>query len=561
MLTHLDIRDFAIIDHISLELRPGMTVLTGETGAGKSILGDALGLTLGERGAGSVVRAGASRAELIAEFDTTALPTVRAWLAGQSLEQPDQECILRRSVSPDGRSRAFINGRPVPLQSLRELGDMLVDIHGQHAHQSLLRRDAQRDILDAYAGHAAPLEALRQLYRRWQQVQRELASLGGSRSEQQAEEELLRYQVEELRGLALEDGEVATLDEEHVRLSNAGRLLQGAQRALHTLDADEGAAVLPLLEAVRRDLEALIAFDEGLGPARELLETAAIQTREAAAELSRYAEGVDLDPQRLDWVEQRIAEIHQLARKHRIEPVDLPEHLSRLEVALRTLQHGDERRRELEAAQAQTLATYREQASALHDARTVAATALAEAVTTNMHGLGMPGGRFDIGVDQDPDALPSPFGTDLVEFLVSANPGQPLQPLAKVASGGELSRISLAIQVIGARGSGVPTLVFDEVDVGIGGGVAEIVGQQLRRLGETRQVLCITHLPQVASQGVNHLQARKQTREDMTITHIDSLLGEHRVEEIARMLGGIEITAQTLAHAREMIERSQAVGE
>jgi len=559
MLTHLDIRDFAIIDHISLALRPGMTVLTGETGAGKSILGDALGLALGERGAGSVVRAGASRAELIAEFDTAALPAVRAWLAAHALEQPDQECILRRSVSPDGRSRAFINGRPVPLQSLRELGDMLVDIHGQHAHQSLLRRDAQRDILDAYAGHAAPLDALRQLHRRWQQVQGELASMGGSGSERQAEEELLRYQVEELRRLALGDGEVAALDEEHVRLSNAGRLLEGAQRTLHTLDADEGAAVLPQLEAVRRELEALMAFDEGLGPARELVETAAIQAREAAAELSHYAEGVELDPQRLDWVEQRIAEIHQLARKHRIEPVDLPEHLSRLEDTLRALEHGDERRRELEAAQAQTLATYREQAGALHEARRAAARALAEAIATNMHVLGMPGGRFEIAVDEDPDAQPSPWGTDRVEFLVSANPGQPLQPLAKVASGGELSRISLAIQVIGARGNGVPTLVFDEVDVGIGGGVAEIVGQQLRRLGETRQVLCITHLPQVASQGANHLQARKQTREDMTITHIDLLRGEHRVEEIARMLGGIEITAQTLAHAREMIERSQAV--
>jgi DNA repair protein RecN (Recombination protein N) len=558
MLTHLDIRNYAIIEHIDLELGPGMTVLTGETGAGKSILGDALSLALGERGSGNLVRLGEEKAEIVAEFDVNRLPQVRDWLVAQDLDQPDSTCILRRSIGADGRSRAFLNGRPVPVQSLRQLGEILVDIHGQHAHQSLLRRDSQRQLLDEHAGHGPILDELANLQRRWQQVARETQALGGPQTERDAQAELLRYQVQELRALALADGEVAALDEEHGRLANAGRLLEGVQRSAYWLDGEETGSAHALLGDARREVEELAGYDESLRDILDLLETAVINAQEAAAELRHYADGVDLDPERLQWVEGRIDAIHRLARKHRVPPAELPEHLARLEAELSDLERGEERLQALEAERDSVLERYREQAGALHDSRERAAQDLAESVTRNVQELGMPGGQFAIGIRAQPDAPPSPKGTDEVEFLVAANPGQPLQPLSHVASGGELSRISLAIQVTGARGSGVPTLVFDEVDVGIGGRVAEIVGQHLRKLGETRQVLCITHLPQVASQGTHHLQVRKQTRDDNTVTHIDALLGEGRIEEIARMLGGLEITRQTLAHAKEMIERAQA---
>ncbi len=557
MLTHLDIRDFAIIDHVALEFPTGMTVLTGETGAGKSILGDALGLALGERGSGGLVRAQAERAEVIAEFDTSPLPAVHQWLAEQELEQPDRECILRRSLARDGRSRAYINGRSVPLQQLRDLGNLLVDIHGQHAHQSLLRRDVQRQILDDHGGHGGRLASLQKLHRRWQALQREKTALGGSQAERQAELDLLRYQVDELRALSVAEDEVQQLDEEYSRLSNADRLLESAQRVLHDLAAGEGDTVLSRLEALRRELETLLPVDERVEPMTALLESAGIQLQEVASELRHYGDSIELDPARLQWIEQRIAEIHQVARKHRVAPEALLEHLAQLERELAHLEQGDERLRELDAEEHQLLTDYREQAGELYAARLTAAEALAEAISFNMHSLGMPGGQLQIQVECDNAGQPSPKGMDQVEFLVGTNPGQPPRPLNKVASGGELSRISLAIQVIGARGSGVPTLVFDEVDVGIGGGVAEIVGQHLRALAKTRQVLCITHLPQVASQGAHHLKVRKQTHDETTYTRIDSLLGEPRVEEIARMLGGIEITAQTRAHAREMIERSQ----
>ena len=558
MLTHLSITDFAIVDQVALELRAGMTVLTGETGAGKSILGDALSLVLGERGSAGLVRAGAERAEVNAEFDVGELLFVQDWLTEHELERPDCECILRRSISNDGRSRAYINGRPVPLQILREIGSLLVDIHGQHAHQSLLRRDVQRRILDEYAGHERRIEDIQRIHRRWQQVQREKADLGGPDEQRQAALELLRYQLAELHTLSLSDGELQRLDDEHARLSNAGRLLEGCQRALHGLSAEEDDSALSRIEAVRRELDTLRTLDETIGPILELVDSAAIQLREGAAELRHYAETVDLDPASLQQVEERIAEIHQIARKHRLPPEELPGLLARLQREADLMARGDERRQELEAEARELVTTYDELARKLHQSRVDAAARLANTVGENMRDLGMPGGKFSIQVECNDSGEPAPTGMDRVEFLVSANPGQPPKAMSQVASGGELSRISLAIQVIGARGSGVPTLVFDEVDVGIGGGTAEVVGKQLKQLGRTRQVLCITHLPQVACQGSHHLQVRKHTRQDMTFTRVDSLAGDTRVQEVARMLGGLEITTHTLAHAREMIERGQA---
>ncbi len=558
MLTHLNIRNFAIIEQVDLELASGMTVLTGETGAGKSILGDALSLALGDRSSGNMVRFGADRAEIVAEFDADEFPAVNQWLVEHELDQPDGTCMLKRSISSDGRSRAFVNGRPVPVQILRELGDMLVDIHGQHAHQSLMRRQTQRQLLDEHADHGHLLHDLSHLHQRWQQIARDMRHLGGSRSDRDAQIELLRYQVGELQALALGDGEVATLDEEHARLSNAGRLIEGALRAAQLLDAEDTLSTLTSLGGANHELEGLLAYDDNLRSIQELVETAVIHVKEASGELRHYLDGIELDPERLQWVESRIDTIHQLARKHRVPPTELPELLVRLETELADLAHGEEHLQALETEREALLVRYREQAAALHESREQAARTLAEAVTRNMQELGMPGGRFAVRVEAAHDEPPSPGGMDRVEFVVAANPGQPLKPLTQVASGGELSRISLAIQVIGAGSSGVPTLIFDEVDVGIGGRVAEMVGQQLRKLGEVRQVLCITHLPQVASQGQNHLQVRKKTREDATFTQIDPLRENDRIEEIARMLGGLEITQQTRAHAREMIERARA---
>ncbi len=558
MLTHLDIRDFTIIRHVALDLGPGMTVLTGETGAGKSILVDALSLALGERAGSGTVRPGAERAEVVAIFDTTGSPAVRQWLAAQELEQEDQECILRRSLAADGRSRAYINGRPVPIQSLGAIGDLLVDIHGQHAHQSLLRRDAQRSLLDEHAGHASVLAGLGDLYRRWQAIGREVQAAGGDRSDRDAELDLLRYQVQELEQLNAEPRAIQELDEEYARLANAGRLLEGCQRSLGILETDEPAAALSGLEAATREIAELEHFDTSLGAVRTLLDEALIQAREAASELRHYLDTLDLDPQRLQWLESRIGALHDAARKHQVKPMGLARRLAELQSRLSRLEGGEARLRELEAELAQVLEDYGNLARELYAGRAAAAKDLSERVSANMHDLGMPGGRFEVSVQHLPTEQPSAAGLDRVEFLVSANPGQPLAPLGKVASGGELSRISLGLQVIGAAGSGVPTLVFDEVDVGVGGRVAEIVGQRLRHLAGSRQVLCVTHLPQVASQGHHHLQAHKLTAKDETSATVHPLSGETRVEEIARMLGGIEITAQTTAHAREMIERAQA---
>ncbi|MCP4041775.1 MAG: DNA repair protein RecN [Gammaproteobacteria bacterium] len=560
MLTHIDIRNFAIVDHVELDLTPGMTVLTGETGAGKSILVDALGLILGERAGANTVRHGMDKAELSASFDIQKLPRVRKWLSSRDLDPDDAECVLRRSITTDGRSRSFINGRPAPLQGLRELGNMLVDIHGQHAHHSLLKRDIQREILDDFAQHGELLAEIASLYQHWQSLQQESDSMGGSRSERSAEMDLLRYQLQELQVINLGTNEVEELNEEFDRLNNVGRLREGAQRAYQAIYGEESGSALTLLESSRQELEELLSHDEHLGEIVELLGSTVIQVGEAATDLRRYTESVELDPERLGWVEQRLTDVHQLARKHRVKPDELLQLQDRLTASLQIFEGGDERRRELEAEITRARDRYGELSNQLHTQREAAALELAGEVSRNMHGLGMPGGRFRIDITGLPDNQPSVHGRDRVEFQVSTNPGQPVYPMNKVASGGELSRISLAIQVLGARGGSVTTLIFDEVDVGIGGGVAEIVGQQLRTLGRSSQVLCITHLPQVASQGQNHLRVRKKNLDGATVTRIGRLSGDKRVKEIARMLGGIKITGQTLAHAREMIERAKTTG-
>ncbi|MBK1672346.1 DNA repair protein RecN [Ectothiorhodospira shaposhnikovii] len=553
MLTHIQIRDFAIVDELSLDLSTGMTALTGETGAGKSILVDALGLVLGDRADSTTVRHGAERAEISAQFDINRETEARAWLEAQDLAA--EECLIRRVIGRDGKSRAWINGSAVTLQSLKTLGEMLVDIHGQHAHQSLLRREVQRRILDDYADHPELLAAMARDHGIWQKAARRLAELSEDGEARAARRDLLRFQTDELKALDLAEGELERIEEEHGRLAHAGRLLEMAETAYQSLYEADGSAE-SVVGRFSTDIEHLQTLDSRLAEPRELLAAAQIQIREAADWLRRYADGLEMDPARLNFLESRLAAIQDLARKHRVDPTALPHLLETLEAELGGLEEGGENLEALTRAVEQALQTCLRQAAELSDARRRAAERLSEAITRAMQGLGMEGGRFACNVEDDGRGQPSTHGMDRVEFLVSANPGQPLQPLAKVASGGELSRISLAIQMIAAHALPIATLIFDEVDTGIGGGVAEVVGRQLRSLGEHRQVLCVTHLPQVAAQAHQHLQVKKHKGKDHTSTRIRSLADEHRVRELARMLGGIEITEQSLAHAREMITRA-----
>ena len=559
MLRHLAIRNFAIVEQLELEFAPGMSVLTGETGAGKSILLDALGLVLGDRADSSTVRVGSDRAEISATFEVGTLNEVQAWLRERELEM-DGECILRRTISADGGSRGYINGQPAPVQALRELGEQLVDIHGQHAHQSLLKRDAQRQLLDAYAGHDALLAEVGTAYNDWRQLQQEFERLSRARDDRDARLELLRYQAGELAALDLQEGELAALEEEHTRLANSSRLQEGAQRALDLLYEGEEMAIVHLLGRSLNELQELQGIDANLAGAVELLEGATIQAKEAAAELRHYLGGAELDPERVNWVEQRLAAVQDLARKHRCDGAELPVLLLRLQEELAELEDAGTRLDGLENAIAKARRHYQSLADRLTAGRRQAAAKLADEVSANMAQLGMKGGKFEIVLETLEPADPAPHGMERVEFLVSANPGQPPKPLAKVASGGELSRISLAIQVITAGKGTIPTLIFDEVDVGVGGGVAEMVGRQLHALGGERQVFCVTHQPQVAAQGHHHFQVSKQSKGNTTRTTVTPLGEEERVEEVARMLGGMTITEQTLSHAREMIELARQGG-
>ncbi len=550
MLHALSIRNFAIVEQLELTFGEGLTIITGETGAGKSILVDALGLALGDRADSGVVRQGCAEAEISAAFE--APRPVLDWLATRGLDAED-ECLARRSIAANGRSRAYINGHLSTVQVLRELGEQLIDIHGQHAHQSLLRGDNQREIVDGMAPDAGLLGTLEQCWQAWRALRRELDETGGSAADREARLALLKYQVEEMEALELSLEAIQELEEEHRRLAHGSQLADGGHQSLEWLAGESGGAALNSLHLAARELEALLQHDERLQPIIELLQTAVIQGEEAAAELRRYLDRLDMDPERLAWVENRLASLQDMARKHRVSVSELPAHFDNLRRQLDHLENYEARARDLEQRLEAALRAYRQAAEAVSRQRRATAADLEQRISANMHRLGMPKGRLAIQVEVDPEAPPARHGMDTVEFLVSANPGQEPRPLGKVASGGELSRISLAIQVITAQHSGVPTQIFDEVDVGVGGGVAEIVGQQLATLGEQRQVLCITHLPQVAAYGRHHLRVSKIAEADRTQTQIQLLDDHQRVEEIARMLGGLEITEQTLAHAREML--------
>ncbi len=556
MLTHIHIRDFAIIVELELELRGGLTVLSGETGAGKSIVVDALGLVLGDRADPEAIRYGADRAEITATFDVAGRDTVGDWLREQELHG-DGECLIRRLISREGRSRAYVNGRALPLQSLRELGQHLVDIHGQQAHQSLMRRRVQLDILDFHGRHAELRARVSAAFGRWRGTADAFERLQADNAERADRIDLLRYQIRELEALGLARGEMQTLEEEHHRLANAGRLAEGAGAALALAFEHDELSAGDLLGRASSSLGPLVEIDPRLTEARDLLSEAEIHVSEAADTLRRYMSELEIEPARLEALEARIASSQQLARKHRIEPNELPARLEALRAQLQALENTDEQLEELAGEVEKARAAYRAGADELGERRRAAAASLDEQVSAMMQQLGMAGGSFETrlrGLEEDRAGAD---GMDRIEFAVSANPGHPPQPLAKVASGGELSRISLALQVVAAGATDLPCLVFDEVDAGIGGGVAEIVGRRLRELGTQRQVLCVTHLPQVASQSHHHVRVMKLTDGKTTRTTLRELKEDERVEELARMLGGVEITAGSRAHAHEMIARAR----
>ncbi|KAA0010878.1 DNA repair protein RecN [Billgrantia pellis] len=553
MLTQLAVRDYAIVDSLDLELAGGMTAITGETGAGKSILLGALGLCLGERADAGSVRHGCERADLSARFDIATLPAAHHWLAEREL--PVDDCLLRRVVMANGRSKAWINGQPATVADLKALGEHLVEIHGQHAHQALLREETHLRLLDDFAGQRTAVTELTDTYRRWQSARRRLKRLTETGDEVQARRQLLRYQVEELDALALGEGELATLEHEQEQLAHAEETLREAQFAVECCDSDEGGALALLNQAMHR-LDPLPGSDRGtLAEVLAMLGDARIQIEEAARELHRFADATELDPERLTWVESRLGEVHRIARKHHVMPEELTALHCQLQAELEGLEGGEQ---DLEALRGEVEAlrdAWREQARTVGEARRQAAGRFGKAVQEQLSFLAMGKARFEVEVE--PRQTPQPDGMEAVRFLISANPGQPPRPLTKVASGGELSRISLAIQVVAARHSTIPSLVFDEVDVGISGATAEIVGQLLRRLGENGQVMTVTHLPQVAAQAHHHLHIEKLAKRNTTLTRMALLDEAGRVSELARMLGGVSLSDRTLAHAREMLDASQ----
>jgi DNA repair protein RecN (Recombination protein N) len=548
MLTHLHIKDFAIIENLEVEFQNGFTILTGETGAGKSILIDALQLALGERADSSLIRQGANRCEITLNFDIKKITLAQKWLVEHDFVSND-ECIIRRSITADGRSRSTLNGIACPQQLLRELGSLLVNIHGQHQHQLLLKRDQQTESVDIFAGHLTLRHQVEEIYHAWHEANIQLQTLQTQSA--QTRLDFLRYQIQELNNLNLKNNEIAELDQEHKKLANADQLIHHCSNALHLINEYESGSITSLLNNAIKECETNQKLDSKINNALELLKQAAIYIQEANNELQDYSENMESNPKRLQDIENRLQLIHQLARKHQIQANDLIALKQTLEDEFKKLENRDVEIQNIQAKISQLEKEYHEQANKLTLSRQKAAASLEKQVTTKIKTLGMPAGSFVINFE----TLSSPhaYGMERLEFLVNTNPGQTSQAISKIASGGELSRIGLAIQVITAQKEATPTLIFDEVDTGIGGSTAEIVGNLLRNLGSNAQVLCITHLAQVAAQGHHHLYVKKQVSQDKIQPDIEYLDHEARVNEIARMIGGVKITQHTLAHASEML--------
>jgi DNA repair protein RecN (Recombination protein N) len=559
MLKFLSIRDFVIVSSLELDFSPGFTALTGETGAGKSILIDALSLALGERGDATMVRNGCERAEIAAEFEIVGLPHMQMWLHEHELEGDAGVCLLRRVLDAGGRSRGFINGRSATQQQMREAGDQLLDIHGQNAHQSLLRPDAQRVLLDGYAGMTEIVGQVAVLYHDWQTLRRRRVSLSENAEAVAAESKLLQFQRSELEGLDFNPEDWNAVQEDHARLAHAASLLETAAFVIEMLSEADNAC-LAQLNALTVRLRDGMAHDASLGETLQMLESAQAELQEAVYALRHYQQRMDTDPQRLHEQELRIQTVLDTARKYRVAPEQLREALQRIVARLEEL-GGDADLAELVRQEKSAQQSYLAAAKKLSAARKKAAGKLGQEITEAMQGLAMQGGSFAVALlplvqgndSGDDDNRGNAWGLESIEFQAAANPGVPPRSLAKVASGGELSRISLAIQVATSQLSSVPTLIFDEVDSGIGGRVAEIVGHLLKKLGKDYQVLCVTHLPQVAAAADRQWQVSKAVENGVTLSHIAELEGEQRVEEIARMLGGVKITETTRKHAAEML--------
>jgi len=554
MLLYLTLADFVLVDSLSLEFASGFSVFTGETGAGKSILVDALTLVLGGRADAGMVREGAVRAEVAAEFDLHDQAALGRWLAENELTGDADALLLRRTLDDGGRSRAYVNGRPVTVQQLRQAGEMLVDIHGQHAHYSLLKPAEQRRLLDTYAGSDALAHSVAQAWQGWRQARDRHDSAARNSGETDIERERLTSTVREIEALNFSVEGWRTLQDEHRRLAHAAELIQGAQAAALEIE-DDDAGITARLKATRTRLHDLVEIDPALSAMLESVTAATDALRESAHELARYADRVDLDAERLDEAERRLAAVQGLARKHRLPPEDLADCLDAARARLAELGEGSDLQ-SLAAAETEAWAAYETQARQLGSARRAAADRLADSVAEGMHRLAMRGGRFEVAFTP---CEPGVGGLESVEFMVSPNAGQGLKPLAGTASGGELSRIGLALQTVLADVQGAATLIFDEVDAGIGGAVAEVVGRLLADLGRQRQVLCVTHLPQVAACASGHYRVSKEQIGGRACTRVEHLRDQARVDELARMLGGVKITAATRAHAAEMLHQAAEV--
>ncbi|PMM56021.1 DNA repair protein RecN [Vibrio splendidus] len=551
MLAHLSVNNFAIVKSLQLELSKGMTTITGETGAGKSIAIDALGLCLGGRSDAGMVRQGEDKTEVSAAFLLENNLHATRWLEDNELLDGG-ECILRRTISKEGRSRAFINGSPVPLSQLKSLGQLLINIHGQHAHHQLMKSDYQMVMLDQYAGHLNLLKSTRNAYQAWRQADNHLKELRENSQQNQAQKQLLEYQIKELNELSIGEEEYEDLEQEHKRLSNSGELASTCQQAIELIFEGEEVNALSILQSANHSLIQLAELDERLVDLPNLLSEAIIQIEETNNELRTYLDSIDVDPGRMVYVEERFSKVMSMSRKHHVLPEDLYKHHQDLLQQVEALDCSDEKLDELENDVENQYQSFVTKSDKLHKSRTRYAKELNKLITQSMHELSMEKAQFAIEVNNT-NTHPSPLGMDNVTFIVSTNPGQPMQPIAKVASGGELSRISLAIQVITAQKVDTPSLIFDEVDVGISGPTAAVVGKMLRKLGESTQVMCVTHLPQVAGCGHQQLFVAKNTKSGKTETQMHTLDDQQRISELARLLGGSQITESTLANAKELL--------
>ncbi|TBR44212.1 DNA repair protein RecN [Marinomonas agarivorans] len=554
MLTNITIKNFAIVETLELEFKQGMTVVSGETGAGKSIMVDALSLCLGARTDSKVVRHGQDKADISVTFDIQSYPDVTSWLTEHDLEN-DEQCILRRVITKEGKSKAYINGRQSPLSDLKFIGSQLVNIHGQHEHQSLLKKDAQRQQVDEYGKLTRLADTVKAKFYDWRKLKERLANLQNQSNDQEARIQLLSYQMQELDQLALQENEIEQLEKEQAFLANIADAQHQSYQAMQVLTNDESANARNMLHYALQAASKIHPKPESLENAIDLLNESIIQVEEACASLQSYQDSLEQNPERLQEVESRLSLIYETARKHKVLPDQLLMLATNIANELALLTGDTSNLEQLKEQEEEAYQELTSLATTLTEKRIQTKEILAKEVETQIQGLGMPHARFHI------DCLPleqvSANGFEEVEFMIASNPGQPAQPIRKVASGGELSRISLGIQVVTAHTSTIPTLIFDEVDVGISGGIAEVVGRMLRAVGSRGQIFCVTHLAQVAAQGHQHLMVSKQVVDEQTSSQIQALHESERATEIARLLGGIELTEQTMAHAREMLNNVQ----